>query len=389
MLMTIGTTTDGHRQMVDMGVRLGSGHVVVQAPKYQEEQTLDHLVNDPAGVAAAAKTLPHVKHVAQRIAVTGLISSGETSAGVMIAGVEPDVEPLVSDIASAKRRKRGGYLRTRAQMKFKNNPADVYLGEELAKTLDVNLGDRVVLTASAKGGGKPASAAFYVRGTFQTNVSDIDSFMVQIPIDEARALLKLGKAATQVALLLDNQDQTLATAAALKARIGNDAIKVMPWQEALKELYDALVIDNGGGYVTMGIVFLIVCIGIFNTMLMSVMERTREFGVMMAIGTNQRRMFGIVVAEASVLGLVATLVGIGIGLGLHYWIASVGIDVAAMAGGKYEFAGIAFDGRMYSTLMTSEVIYAACGVFAMVVLSSIYPAWRATRLQPVEAMRHA
>jgi ABC-type lipoprotein release transport system permease subunit len=387
-LFMLGTADDAHRRMAEMGIRLGSGHVLVQGEGYQEQQTLDHLVEQPERVIEAARKIPHVDQVVQRINANGLLSSGEASAPVMFSGVDPELEPQVSDIASEKKRVAGGYLRARAQMPFSNQPADIYLGKQLAKTLHAELGDRLVLTATPRGGGRPTSAAFFVRGIFRSGITDIDSFIVQIPIGEARQLLRIGPRATQVSLLLDDLDQTQRVTAALNAALaGEDGIEVLPWQRALKELYDALVIDDGGAYVTLAIIFFLVCIGIFNTLLMSVVERTREFGVMMALGTSQRRMFGVVVAESGVLALIGTLLGLGLGLALHLWVASSGIDL--VGDNPYEIAGVVFEGKIYSRLSAAVCLRWSLLVFGIVVICGLYPAWRATRLQPVEAMRHA
>jgi len=165
-------------------------------------------------------------------------------------------------------------------------------------------------------------------------------------------------------------------------------LEVLPWQKALRELYEYVLLDDAGMYVLMAVVFLIIGIGIFNTVLMSVLERTREFGVMMAIGTSGGRMFAVVVLEALLLGVFATAAGLGLGLAVHSWLASTGLDVTALYGEGFEFAGIVFEGRIYSLLTTATVVKWCLIVIGIVVASALYPAWRTTRLKPVEAMRH-
>jgi len=396
MLAFVGIADDGHARMADMGIRLGSGHVVVQGKGYQDEQTLVHHIKDPAPILASARAMPHVEHVVPRISAGGLIKAAERSRAVLVSGVDPKLEPLANDLASDAARVAGDYLRPREEMEFTNGPADIYVGTDLAESLGVTTGERVVLTVSPVGDSRPASAAFVVRGIFKSGVSELDSSAVQIPLSEAQTLLGLGQGVTQVGVLLSDDKYTDATTAGLVATVSTpemvagEDIEVLPWKVALRELYEALVLDDMSLYLMMAIIFVIVGIGIFNTVLMSVAERTREFGVMMAVGTSRGRVFSIIFAESLVLALVSAALGLGLGLGIHALVAHYGIDVGAMAGGEdYEFAGIAFSGRIYSTLSPWIVTKWTLVVMGIVMLSAAYPALRATRLEPVEAMRHA
>jgi len=391
MLVFSGIGKNGHDRMAEMGIRLGSGNVVIQGRGFQEEQTVDYRVENPDHVIAIAEKIPGVAHVVPRVQANGLISSGATSAPVIIQGVDPTLEPAVSDIASEKKRVAGAYLRPHDQIEFANQPGDIYLGKKLVETLELEIGDRVVITASPLDASLPASAAFVLRGVFRTGIEDLDGYLAQIPLSDAQKLLHLGTSVTQVAVLTNRLEDTHRVAAELRRDLGSEALEleILPWQEALRELYEAIVLDDMGLYLMMAIIFVIVAIGIFNTVLMSVVERTREFGVMLAVGTSKRRLFSMVFTEAIILGVVAVALGIAIGVGIHLWVASSGIDMSAIMGDDYQLAGIVFEGRIYSTLTTGVVSLWSAVVFVIVLLSALYPAFRVTKLQPVEAMRHA
>ncbi|MCA9622436.1 MAG: ABC transporter permease [Myxococcales bacterium] len=389
MLVFVGFADDGHTRMAEIGIRLGAGHVLVQGSGYQERQTLDLVVPDPAEVVATARLLPHVTDAVVRVNSGGLLQAGELSSAVLVSGVDPHLEPQVSTVASADHRVSGDYLRARQDMPFTQGPADIYLGADLADRLEVGLGDRVVLTVSPRGTAEPSSAAFRVRGTFRTGLRELDGGAAQIPLGEAQRLFDLGQSATQVAVMVDELDRSDATAAALAASLGpHSGLEVLGWKVALRELYEAIVLDDLSMYLMMAIVFVVVAIGIFNTVLMSVAERTRELGVMMAIGTSKGQLFGIVLAEAAVLAVVAAAIGVGLGLMGHGYIATHGIDVGALAGGNYELAGITIGGKLYSRLSVGVVVRWTLVVIGLVIASATYPAWRASRLEPVEAMRH-
>lgn len=387
MLLFVGIADDGHARMAELGIRMGSGHVVVHDKGYAEALTLDHVISDPKPIVQTAEAVPGVQHVVERVHTSGLLVAGQESVPVLVSGVEPKLEPEVSDIAAAKNRVAGNYLRARSDMQFVNAPADIYLGKKVAEELRVQVGDRVVLTVSPRGESRPASAAFLVRGVFRTGVSELDGGYVEIPLEEAQKLLELNGGVTEVAVLLGGLEQTQPVTRALREQLDTQKLEVLPWQESLRELYEALVLDDAGLYLMMAIIFLIVALGIFNTMLMSVTERTREFGVMMAIGTRPSRLFALIIAESVLLALVSVALGLGLGLLLHVWVAGHGIDVASWAG-EMEFSGIAWSGKIYSRLTLGVVVEWTLVIGGIVVASALYPAWRATRLEPVEAMHH-
>ena len=386
MIIFVGIADDGHARMAELGIRLGQGHVLVQGKGYQAAETLDHLVPDPARVIARARKIPAVQNAAPRVRAMGLLSTGERSSPVLVSGVDPDTEPDVSTIPDKKRRIKGGYIRSKAKMPYANMPADIYVGKELATTLSLSVGDRTVLTLSPKGASRPASAAFIVRGIFRTGITELDQAWVEIPITQAQKLLKLGKQVTQVAVMVKSLADTGPVTEALRLEEAN-GLEVLRWEVALKELYDAIVLDDAGLYIMMLIIFVIVAIGIFNVVLMSVIERTKEFGVMMALGCKPGQLCGVVLAESFILSVVGAVLGVAIGLGLHYWVASVGIPMDQMAD-DYQFAGIIIEGRFYSRLTTWVVAKWTLVVMGLVMVSALYPAIKAALLKPLEAMRH-
>ena len=389
MLVVVGIANGAHDRMVELGVRMGAGHVIIEGRGYREEHDLDHVVDRPGVVLAAARRIGRVRAVVPRVNASGLLSAGDSSVAVAFTGVDPSVEPAVSDVASNARRVSGDYLRPRDRMPFANQPSDISIGAQLAENLNLALGDRVVLTASPRGGGAPVSAAFQVRGVFRTGLAELDGFSVQIPIADAQTLLGLGSSVTEIALMLDDPDGIDAVVSAVRAGIrGRDELEVLPWQQALPELYESIVLDDAGMYLMMAVVFVIVGIGIFNTVLMSVVERTRELGVMMAIGTSARRLFAAVMAEAGVLAIIGCAVGLGLGLSIYSYLARTGLDVQQMFGNKMAIAGVLLEGRIHARLAAGSVAEWTATIAGIVLLSALYPAFRVAGLKPIEAMRH-
>jgi ABC-type lipoprotein release transport system permease subunit len=280
-------------------------------------------------------------------------------------------------------------VRPRSEREFLLTPGDIYLGEDLSEKLDARLDDRVVVTIAPPGGGDPRAAAFIVRGTFRTGVTEVDRGMVHVDIDDARSLLGLSGVVTQVALLLSDQEDVPKVTNSLRRTLAarSDVI-VRPWQEALKELHDAIVLDDASAKLMMGVIFVIVTLGIFNTILMSVTERTKELGVQKALGTSGSRIFTYVLLEAAILAAFSAAAGLALGLTGHFVVSKVGINVSALLGDDYQISGIAFSGYIYSRLTVEGVVQWTLVTIGLVLASAVYPALRASKMIPVEAMRH-
>lgn len=389
MIIFQGMAHGGHTQMIDMGVRLGSGHVVVQAEGYQGEKTLDTIIHEPAPVLQSIADSGVEALVAPRLVGTGLARAGSKSVGVGIAGVAPAREKATNDLAADDKRVAGDWLRPRDELAFANLPSDVYLGSTLAETLAVGIGDRVALTVQPKDADEPRSAAFLVRGIFETGNDELDGFFVQVPLEDAQELLGVGDVLTQIALVLPDLERTEAVHATLAAALAGRGLEVLPWQEALPELYEFVVLDDASMYLFMGILFILVALGIFNTVLASVIERTREFGLLMAIGSRPRRQFRLVMTEALLIGVFGLLFGLAIGLAGNAYLTTNGIDFAAIAGEQaVDAGGINMAIVMYSKLTPFAAVASFVTVFLIVILSALWPAARAARLEPLEALHH-
>jgi len=389
LVIFMGMGEGSHRQMIDMGVRMGSGHVVVQAEGYQDDPTLDHLIRDPAPVLAALQAQSGGGLVAPRLFGSGLARAGDKSVGVAIAGVDPAAEARASDLAGAENRADGAWLRTRGEHAFANELSDVYLGETLARTLDVRVGDRVALTVQPKDDDDPRAAAFQVRGVFRTGNDELDGFFVQIPLDEAQPLLGVGAALSQVALVLPDQTRTAAVTRDLRAALAGAPVEVLPWQAALPELNEFIALDDAGFYLFMAIVFTLVAMGIFNTVMTSVIERTREFGLLMALGARPRRIAGIVMMEAALIGLLGVGLGLALGLAGNHYFEVHGLDYGLFTGGEsMEALGMDLARVIYAWLPAAQLARATAAVFGVVLLSALWPAVRAARLKSLEALHH-
>ncbi len=357
----------GHEDWIDAGVRMGSGHVTVQAPDFQVRRTLDERL-DPADVETVLTAVEglgaagDVIETVTRLEVRGLASSPGGALPVAITGVVPEEERRFSQLP--ERLIEGEYLP-------EDDGLGAYVGSELARRLGLELGSRLVLTGQ-DADGSISGQLVRVRGIYRTGLPEVDVRVVQLRLGTARSWLGVDGAATSVALLLGSSTSVDRTARALADALADvPGTRVLTWPEAMPELEAAVKMDDFGDYVFHFITLVIVALAIVNTILMSVLNRTREFGVARALGMTRRETGAQVMIEGVVLSAVS----------------GNGLDFSGLMENGMETAGVIIDPIVYPKFRIGTLIQSVGFVFAIGVAASAYPAWRATRIEVAEAMK--
>lgn len=392
----------GHEQMVEIGVRQGSaGHVVVQAEGYQAERALEYTVQDGAAVRRAVTSRLPAAKVVLRTFGGGLARTSHDSTGVIFSGVEPARERHVSGIAAAIQ--RGVYLDANTTVGARQatekelwcvhppRPGEppvrrAVIGTQMARTLKLGLCDKLVL--DAQGMGAQESAQLRVVGIFRTGNSDLDGSFVIVPLADSQRILHLGQAVHQVAVFVkDSLAAPAATRAVRAALADHPGLEILPWDRALPELAEFIWFDDASMWVFNIILLVIIGIGVLNTILMSVMERTREIGVMRGIGMSGRTVVGLVMTEAALIGLLGTALGWALAAPLVHYFSTTGIDLAALTGADAEIGGVTIS-VMKAKLYPARALLGTGIVLGMALLAGIYPAVRAARLRVLRAIHH-
>ena len=197
---------------------------------------------------------------------------------------------------------------------------------------------------------------------------------------------------TRMAIFLDDPEQTqqykqVLSEALVQQGLLEHSIELLDWQEMMPQLVQFIVLDDAGNYIFLGIILIMVVIGIVNTVLMSVLERTREFGLLRALGLNRMHLLSLVFCETMLLSLLAVLAGWLLGGSVHFWFAEHGLDFAALMGeGNNEMAGTHMDKIIYTELSWDRVYQLTGIIFITTLITGIYPAIKAARVTPVEAL---
>jgi putative ABC transport system permease protein len=396
LLVALGLRDGAYEQMIANGVRLGAGHVVVQAQGYRETRAQELLLPGWV-VATAAETLRRdlrreaLQGVSPRLLASGLLSSATNAAGVGVVGVIPEEEQQVSLVA--QRIIAGAYLSD-------GKPAGVVIGAELARKLAVQIGSKVVLMAQGirpadaeaagtdgTGEGEIQSALFRVVGIFRTGLPAVDAYVVHLSLPAAQSLLGTQDQVTQVAIFLGQESEAESVAARLRERLAGAPAEVLTWRESMVELVQLMRLRSAFNYVLFGIILVMVGLGLLNTMLMAVLERRYEFGVCAALGVQPNQLAGIVLCESLALIVISLVLGLALGLSIHQYFATVGLDLRRFTDAPLSAAGTVFDPIMYSHLSPRGILWSVGAVFAMALAMSLYPALKAARTELPEALR--
>jgi ABC-type lipoprotein release transport system permease subunit len=356
-LLTMLALGDGsHLQMIDAAVRTVSGHVLLQARDYQRRRGVEQVVTADAAARAAAwaRARPEVRAVLPRAFASGLLSSADGATGVSLTGIDAAAEVSISRLAT--RLAEGRFLRP-------GDAAAAVVGSGVARVLKVRAGSRVVAMAQGPGSSEVRSALLHVVGVVRTGIEEVDEGLVLVPLATLQGFLDLGGAVHQLALILDDQRRAARVAGA--AREAWPGLEALTWAQADPQLEAAIRIDDGGHYLFNGIFFVVIAFMMLNTLLMSVLERCREFALLGALGLPASRRLGMVLVEGALVAGLATLGGIALGLGAHAYFHVHGLPLAWFTSQELETAGVVLEPIMYSALGPRRVLGAVLLVFGL------------------------
>jgi len=361
--------------MIDNTLQVFTGHLQVQAPGYKDDQKMRQVVPDILPLAERLRAEFDSERIAARGWAFGLASSAERSYGIGIYGVEPEFEPKVSNIPGLI--EEGRYL---------DEPSayDIVIGSVLARNLRVSVGDEITILGSGVDGSF-AAAVLNVAGIFRSGVKEIDRNIAEIPLATFQEIFFMNGAGHQVVIMAPSLGAVPELQARVEAAISGDGdLVVQDWdalQPGLKQMIQA---DMSSAFFMYGILVILVAFSVLNTQLMSVLERTHEFGVVMALGMKPGRLGRLVMLETAMMGMLGLVLGAIAGAALTIWLGIRGYTIPGMEEMAAQFN---LPGRIYPQATVLSTLIGPTVVFLFCLLASVYPAWRLRRLHPVEAMR--
>jgi len=365
---------------IDLAARISGGHVTIEHPDYLDAPKLTLTIENTGRLKEIAAETTHVERVAERISGQAMLATAADSFGAAFLAIDPAdedeatlsmLEGLVEGEMFATTRDKG-----------------VILGARLADNLGVGMGKRVVYTMTDVNGDIVAGLA-RVSGIIRTGSRGIDGGLCLLPIDAVRAIVGYAPdEATQLAVFIDDQRQSDVVADDLQGAAGAD-VAALPWHRTQPELAAMIAMKVGSTRFIEALIAVLVAAGIFNTLFISVMERMREFGIMNAIGFSSGRLFALVMLESLWLALVGLAASVAVTAGPYFYLASTGIKLSSI----YEdvegldVAGITLPDTMTVGIFPENAAIIAIAAVLAIVLSGLYPAWKAGHVEPVETIR--
>ena len=350
---------------------LGEGQI--HRDGFRTTYEIDQVINHPDEVTARLDKDKRVAHYAPRVMSFGMLTSPANINSVTMVGVEPEMEKYLSqvddDIVEGDFFKEGG-------------ERELLIGSKLAELLEVGLGDRVVLTTSQAGTGDLSQEMFRVSGIYRMNVETMDRAMAFVRIDKARDMMGLPNAVHEIVLSFASGGIGRDKKNPFWKEYSDDGNEAASWTVILPQLDAALQMSQFSILLIGVILFLVVALGIINTLFMSFHERMFEFGVLRALGTRSLAMARLILFEAGALAVISVFLGVIIGFIATYITARNGIDYTGI-----EFAGVTYRELLYPIMQVRQYVFYPFWIFVFTVVIGLYPAGYAARMSPVKAMR--
>ena len=366
--------------MINASVKISTGHMQVQAKDYQDKRDMWMVVRNPTEIDEFLDKIPEVAAYTSRANAFSLVSSKERTYGVLVIGIDPQNEAKVSTLKKLIR--QGEFLSS-------SDREQALIGQLLAKNLRVGVGDELVILGQGLDG-SVAATVVQIRGIYNSGQDEFDRNTLHIPLKYFQEVYFMDGAVHEVVVLgksLKYVQKIKRQLASDITHINNDGrLVVLDWMQLMPGLIQAIKMDLISGFIFYIILIVVVAFSILNTFLMAIFERTREFGVLLAVGTTPGRLAKLLLLESSTITLIGIAFGIILGSLVTWYFQVHGILIS---GASELMRRYGLPERMHPQLSGLSIAIGAGIVLVITILTALYPALKARRLRPVEAMMAA
>jgi len=379
LCLTLSMSEGSYSNIINIFTQDHTGHVQIHRGNYLERPSLYKTIPHANKLISKLEQQEDVIGVAPRIYGPSLAYGKNKTFPAQVIGIDPQREAQTTRLKN--KIKTGRYL---TNQRSNEGYFPAMIGFSLAKNLQLNIGDELVLISQGIDG-SIANDIFEITAIVG-DASSYERMNVYIGLSAMREFLSMqvGEKSQvhELAIILASQNQARGFALKTQQQLGNSDLSVQPWQVVESSFYNSMQADKKGSYVSMGIIIFIVSIGVLNTILMGTLERTREFGVLKAIGTRPLAVFNLIMLESFVLAIVSCIIGLVLALPVCIWLASSGIPMPE----PIDMGGIIFD-TMLGEVSWFVVLLPSIVVISSTLLVSFIPAIRAAKISPLKALQ--
>jgi putative ABC transport system permease protein len=365
--------------MINSTVKIQSGHLQIMAKGYKDKMAMRYTIAAPQRIGKILGTMPDVTAYTYRAEAFSLVSSKAQTYGVLVTGIDPAKEKQVSTIKSLIR--EGRYL--------SNDTAnEALIGQLLADNLKVKVGDNLTIIGQAKDG-SIAATVVKVHGIFATGLDDLDRSTIELPLKTFQTVYAMGNSVHRVVVLVKSLLDVAPIKSALTSKLAGlnnrYGFRAYDWMQIMPGLLQSIKIDLASGLIMYAILIIVVAFSIMNTFLMAIFERTREFGVLMAIGTTPGRITKLLMMESSSMTAIGVVTGMLLGSLITLYFQQHGINVT---GASEMLSQFGVSGLIYPQLSLLSLAIGPLAVLLITSLAALYPTLKIRRLIPVQALSY-
>jgi ABC-type lipoprotein release transport system permease subunit len=378
MILSMGIMNGFNVQMVENTIGTSLGHVAIHRTGWQDEMKLALNFTPSGALYSALKANPRVAGFAPRVKTEGIVRSSETSQQVLVVGIDPVMERNASQIYDYTLKEEGSRFL---------EPGDreaILISQYLAGKLELLTGDKTVLMLQDRNR-ILQGVGLRVTGLYRTPIDAFDKFVVFVPIRKLQEITGLGSAVSEITVRLGSSRDVDPVKSYLAKKTGDPSLEILTWKEMDPSLVRAVKLFDQMMYIFFAIIFVTVIFSVANTLIMAIMERFHEIGVMKSIGTRPSWIFALIMIEACFLGAVGLAAGTALGLAATGLLAHTGIDFSFYVESMRTWGT---GSVIYPAIKALDMVVAGVIVLATTIIAALYPALKAARIKPLEALHY-
>lgn len=370
--ISIAWSDGSYSNVINMFTRNQMGHIQIHREGFLKRRSIYKTIDNFDIIKGKLHTVDGVEAFSPRLYSAGLASVGEKSSAVQITGIDPVMENQAT---------RFDKKITSGETLAKDPDHQVIIGEGLATRLEADLGDELVIVSQAADG-SIANDLYHITGIMSSGSEAADQIMLYMHLGDAQELFVLQGRIHEICIVAEKLREVPEVAAQIETVVADPGLEVETWKEFAASFYRAMKADQKGSWIMLFVIALVVAVGVLNTVLMTVLERRREYGVLRAVGTAPSRIFRLVILEVLIMAVIGICLGFGVSLVVNYYLSIDGIAMPE----PMTYGGIEFS-HMYTEINARSYYIPALTVIFTAFIVSIFPAARAARVAPARAMR--